>query len=110
MVGHKAGGRWLSSHFKHGSPQAHGQPFVYFTGTSTCPGSRRRAARLPGQAQTLSVADCRRLYQSRYGTPKLTCEEEGVVRVARRVLLRLEQGVKVPEAAGRGQGSAGQGR
>ena len=28
-----------------------------------------------------------------------TCQKEGVVRVARRVLLRLEQGVKVPEAA-----------
>jgi hypothetical protein len=29
----------------------------------------------------------------------LTCEEESVVRVARRVLLRLEQRIEIPEAA-----------
>ncbi len=29
-----------------------------------------------------------------------TCEEEGVVHVTRRVLLRLEEGVEVPERAG----------
>ena len=31
----------------------------------------------------------------------LTGKEEGVVRVARRVLLRLEQRIEVPEAGGR---------
>jgi hypothetical protein len=36
-------------------------------------------------------------HQPRYQPPPLTCEEEGVVRVAGWVLLRLEQGIKVPE-------------
>ena len=36
---------------------------------------------------------------SRGATAGRTRDEEGVVRVARRVLLRLEQRVKIPEAA-----------
>ena len=52
-------------------------------------------ARLDAGGKTVAEA-----FDGVRGDEQLTGEEEGVMRVARRVLLRLEQRVKVPEAAG----------